>query len=148
MYAAREERSSSPFLWDGRDEYRGATAVSLLGALAFVALWRFGLPQADLHSPLHFAGVMDPLCGMTRAMYALTRVDLAAAWTYNPGAFALVAFGVFFTFRAALATATGRWLTWTAPPRRLTWAGVGFVVVLLWINQQANADLLMTTAVP
>jgi len=44
-----------------------------------------GLPPVDLHGPLHYLGVMDPLCGMTRGTVAVLRgrplvLNVWASW--------------------------------------------------------------------
>lgn len=130
--------------WTNRDELAGWTAVAILGGVAFLALRIFGLPGVDLHTPLHYAGIMDPLCGMTRAMRLLAIGDFASAWRYNPGSFPVAAFGVLFTARFAMGLATRRWLTWQHPSRRVTWSLALVATTMLWINQQANADLLMS----
>jgi hypothetical protein len=57
--------------WRRRDDWHWLTLAAPVGIAAAVALAAFGLPPIDLHSPLHYAGVMDPLCGMTRAVRML-----------------------------------------------------------------------------
>lgn len=130
--------------WATRDSMRGFTVAALLGGVVFVALGIFGLPKADLHSPLHYAGLMDPLCGMTRAMRSLAAGDLTLAWRYNPGSYVIAFLGAAFTARWVVGVATGRWLTITLPSRRATLLMVWLVTVALWVNQQLHADLLMT----
>ena len=130
--------------WTNKDEFAGWTSIAVLGGLMFIALRVFGLPQADLHTPLHHAGIMDPGCGMTRAMWLLGHGRLVDAWRYNPGAYALAAAGIFLMARAVFGAATSKWLTWKGLPRRTTWVVV-VAFAALWINQQANADLLMTS---
>lgn len=131
--------------WEDHDEFAGWTITAVLGGLAFIALRIFGLPEADLHTPLHHAGIMDPACGMTRAMWLLGHGRLADAWRYNPGAYALAVAGTFLIVRAVFGATTGRWLTWNGLSRRLIWVVVAIAFTALWINQQANADLLMTS---
>ena len=130
--------------WERRDALPGFTATAVLGAVAFIALAVLGLPQVDLHTPLHYAGIMDPLCGMTRAMRSLAIGDLASAWRYNPGSFVLAAFGMFFATRFVIGLASGRWLTWPLPSRRVAWSLTLIATSVLWVNQQINAQLLMT----
>lgn len=129
--------------WESSDRYGWATALAVGGAIAFVMLGVFGLPGADLHAPPHYAGIMDPLCGMTRAMYALTTADLATAWRYNPGSFALAAFGAVFSSRGLVGFARGRWLRFPRVPRRFAWTIGVLTIAALWVNQQSHADLLM-----
>jgi hypothetical protein len=67
-----------------------------------------GLPPVDLHAPLHYLAVMDPLCGMTRGVRLVARGDLAGAVRYNPAA-PLVPFGGgLLLVRAAHGHRTGR----------------------------------------
>lgn len=119
---------------------RAAPAV----VLATVSLRLFGLPPIDLHGPLHPLGVMDPLCGGTRAALALGRGDLGLAWEYNPLAPVLALAVVASLARWCWARATGRWITVSVEDRRTLTVLVGLLVVALWLNQQANADLLMS----
>lgn len=135
--------TSSSLRWESHDTLSGFTATAVLGALAFIALGVFGLPQIDLHSPLHYAGIMDPLCGMTRAMRSLAIGDLGSAWRYNPGSFVVTAFGVLFMTRFGIGLATRRWLTLPLPSRRVGWFLAVIGIAVLWVNQQVNADLLM-----
>lgn len=67
LQLAREDRLSR--------SYRGAFAL----AVGTIALRVFGLPPIDLHSPLHRAGIMDPLCGGTRAALAAAHGDIDLA---------------------------------------------------------------------
>lgn len=133
------------FRWDGHDAYRGATITALLGTLGAVALGIFGLPGVEIHTPiLHDAGIMDPACGMTRAVHALATANVYAAWRYNPGSFALAAFGVVFVLRALVGFASGRWLSFPRLSARLVWVAVVVGTAVLWVNQQLHADLLMS----
>lgn len=133
--------------WSRRDSYPGLTAMAVVGAIAFLGLRVFGLPSVDLHTPLHYAGIMDPLCGMTRAMWLIGNARLGEAWDYNPGVYALATSGSFLVVRAVVGSATRRWLTWRGLPRRFVWVVLAVAVAVLWINQQANADLLMSGGV-
>lgn len=132
------------FRWDDRDAYVGATFTALVGTLGAVLLGMFGLPGLDLHTPfLHDAGIMDPLCGMTRAVHALASVELREAWRYNPGSFALATFGAVFLTRGLLGLTTGRWLRFPQLPHRVLWVAAAIATIALWVNQQSSADLLM-----
>lgn len=113
-------------------------------AIGTVALRVFGLPPIDLHSPLHAAGVMDPLCGGTRAALALGEGDLALAWRYNPLVPLLWVAVVALAVRWCFGYATGRWITLDITDRRALVLVVGALVLALWLNQQANAELLMS----
>ena len=85
--------------------------------VAGTSLAVLGLPTADLHGPLHYVGLMDPLCGATRGVRLAFLGDLSGAWRSNPAAIPLAAGAVFPVARSLLGCATGRWinaeLTWT-----------------------------------
>ena len=55
-----------------------------MGASIAVAMAIYGLPAVDLHPPLHRLGIMDPLCGGTRAARYAAQGRFEDAWTYNP----------------------------------------------------------------
>lgn len=126
---------------DVRDQHWAFTAVVLGGIAGALIMARLGVPPLDLHSPLHHVGVMDPLCGMTRATAALGRAELATAWRYNPGVFLLAAAAAVALVRVAVAAVTGTW--WWARVRGWpVWvAGLGGGVALE-VNQQLHAGLL------
>ena len=87
MTEATPSRNSQALLttsWGSRDGHRGVTCLAALGATTAVAIAIFGLPGIDLHPPLHRLGIMDPLCGGTRAARYAAQGQLAEAWTYNP----------------------------------------------------------------
>ena len=66
------------------DRHRTLTGLAA-GGLVLAAAWALlGLPPVDLHGPLHRYGVMDPLCGGTRAVRLATLGGWADAWGYNP----------------------------------------------------------------
>lgn len=127
----REDRFSA---W-----YRGAAAMAV-GALALRVV---GFPPIDLHSPLHRAGIMDPLCGGTRAALALSHGDLDLAWRYNPLVPLLAVAVGGLVARWCWGRATGRWITVDVNRRALVVAAA-LLVVALWVNQQAQASLLMS----
>ena len=91
--------------WGSRDGHRGVTYLAALGAVAAIALAAFGIPAVDLHPPLHHVGIMDPLCGGTRAARYAAQGQVAQAWTYNPlGIVTVYGAGV-----ALLRAALGAW---------------------------------------
>ena len=51
--------------------------------------------SADLHGPLHYLGVMDPLWGATRGVRWSSRGDLTGAWRYDPAVIGLSVGAVF-----------------------------------------------------
>lgn len=87
--AAMRSRLPVTFGQEKVDRYRALTLLTLAGIAGALALRIFGLPQVDLHSPLHYLGLMDPLCGMTRAVRALVLGDIGSALEYNPASLAL-----------------------------------------------------------
>ena len=111
----------------------------LAGVGGALVMARFGLPPVDLHSPLHRVGVMDSLCGMTRASAALGRAHLATAWRYNPAVFLLAAAVVLV--RVVVAAATGTWW-WVRARGWRVWLAVLGGAVSLEVNQQLHARLL------
>jgi len=89
--------------------------------------------------------VMDPLCGGTRGVYWALRGDLGQAWRYNPIAVPLVVGAGLAVLRALVGWTSHRWVTATVT-RVAPFIVCGAVVlVLLEINQQAHAPLLMST---
>lgn len=131
------------FVWRDTDSSRWLTRFVLLGIGGAVALAIFGLPPVDLHSPLHFRGIMDPLCGMTRAVRALARADVRTAIEYNPASLLLAAGAGVMVARGVVGWRTGRWLGFVISRRRTVLIVALVLVALLWWRQQANAELLM-----
>jgi len=68
------------------DRYPWWTRLALAGAATIALLAVAGLPPIDLHGPLHWLGIMDPLCGGTRAVYLTMHGHPADAVHYNPAA--------------------------------------------------------------
>ncbi|MER6974540.1 DUF2752 domain-containing protein [Nocardioides sp. NPDC057767] len=130
-----------------RDPYRwvtlGATGLVTLA----VAMAVFGLPPIDLHPPTHWFGIMDPLCGGTRAARYTVLGQWAAAWNYNPlGILAVLAVSALL-LRGAVGLVTCRWptlrVTWSPRARQIMIAVAVILVVLLEVRQQGRAELLM-----
>jgi uncharacterized membrane protein len=148
MTGAPRPWASASVRWrvDGTDGHRVLTWLAPLGVVAGMSLAVLGLPTADLHGPLHYLGLMDPLCGATRGVRLAFLGDLPSAWRYNPAAIPLAAGAVFMVARGLLGWVTGRWinaeLRWTPTTRTL----IGVLIVALWVNQQWNAPLLLTRA--
>jgi hypothetical protein len=112
------------------------------GLLTAAMLAVVGLPPVDLHGPLHYLGVMDPLCGMTRGTVAVLRGQLGLAWAYNPASPLLVAGAALALGRWVVGRLTGRWLEVHVHSSRVAWAVGAVGVLVLWVNQQAHAALL------
>lgn len=117
--------------------------LTLLGALALAiaaAMAMFGLPPVDMHSPHHKVGIMDPLCGGTRAARYAAQGNLAEAWRYNPLSILVVYGAGLVILRAVVGLVGRRWVglsvSWT--PLRRRWAiRIPIVLVaLLGIRQQ------------
>lgn len=126
---------------DSEDHHRLWSWTSVAFVVGAVGLAIMGLPPIDLHSPLHDAGVMDPLCGGTRATLALARGEVATAFRYNPGV-PFLALGVLAgCVRLLVGGVWGRWVTVRAG--RLLLVGLLVALVVLEVNQQLHADLLM-----
>jgi hypothetical protein len=138
-------RSPVRWSWDDHDSVSGLTMVTALACTAAAAMAIFGLPPVDLHGPWHYLGVMDPLCGMTRAVRLLALGQVRQAVEYNPASPLLAAFGVVVLVRAAIGWARGRWLRVQVHRSPLTLSALALLVGLLWAHQQTHAALLMHT---
>lgn len=136
--------SAVEFGWTDTDRAPALLWIAGFGVVGALLLAVLGLPPADLHGPLHrFWGIMDPLCGGTRAVYWMARGHIDTTWRYNPGAFALGLFVAFVFIRAFYGRLRGRWLA-VRIRRGLIWTIAGVGLVVLEINQQLNAALLMS----
>lgn len=133
--------------WQRRDRHPVATGLSVAAVSAAVAMATFGLPPIDLHGLLHGFGIMDPLCGGTRAARYTARGEWALAWRYNPLGILVVLAAAAAAVRAVVGVVTRQWVTitvaWT--PRRRRVVTVAAVVVLgaLTVRQQLRAELLI-----
>lgn len=132
---------------DSRDRYRWLTLTSI-GLLAIAGgMALLGLPPIDLHGPNHWFGIMDPLCGGTRAARYTALGEWGPAWKYHPlGIVTVLAVGL-LVVRAAVGALTRRWIaldiSWTKPGRWMAVIVVVLLVIALEIRQQGRADLLM-----
>ncbi|NUR29381.1 MAG: DUF2752 domain-containing protein [Kribbellaceae bacterium] len=127
------------------DRLRTYTRIALVALAAGLGLLIVGVPTVDLHGPLHYFGIMDPLCGGTRAMYLLGSGDFAGAARYNPIVFPIAVVIPALALRAVVGWFTGRWLTFL-PSRRVRvgiWIVAAVLLVALEIRQQSHAALLM-----
>lgn len=136
------------FSWQARDRHRLVTAVAFVGLIAAATMAFFGLPPVDLHGPFHRLGIMDPLCGGTRAARYTAQGQWGLAWEYNPLGIVTVLGAAAATARTATGVLLGHWLTadlsWTPWRRRLALGVLAAVLVLIEVRQQLRADLLMT----
>lgn len=125
-----------------RDPSRALTWAAVAGLAVAGLLARLGMPPLNLHSPLHFVGVMDPFCGMTRGSAATVRGDLAEAWWYNPASPIVIAGGLAAVARWILGQATGRWVCARVQVTRLSVVVVGLAFAVLEVNQQLHVARL------
>jgi hypothetical protein len=123
------------------DRYPWWTTVALATAAIIVVLAVVGLPPVDLHGPLHYLGVMDPLCGGTRSVYLATHGHLVGAIRYNPAAPLAPLVTLALLARAFVGRVFGWWITPSRPRRAVVVCAVA-ALVALEINQQLNAELL------
>jgi hypothetical protein len=134
------------FSWQSHDAHRLITVAAVLGVAAAGVMAVVGLPPIDLHGPLHYVGIMDPLCGGTRAARYTMRGEWSQAWRYNPLGILAVVGASAAVARAVVGILAGRWLSvtvsWTPRRRRLTLAVVLAVVIVLEVRQQLLAELL------
>lgn len=135
--------------WGASDRHRWVTVVGVVGLVLAAAMAVLGLPPVDLHGPFHRMGIMDPLCGGTRAARLTAQGNLVQAWRYNPLGILATGLALIAAVRLAVGLTTRRWLdlrvAWTP---RLRWLALGtafVLLVLLEIRQQGRADLLMKT---
>lgn len=117
------------------------TWLALLVVLGGVVLALTGLPPIDLHGLLHYAGIMDPLCGGTRSVYLTMTGRWAAAWRYNPAAPLLLVVAVVWILRAAIGWSLQRWILLRVP-RRPAIAIAIVALTALQVRQQWNVELL------
>jgi hypothetical protein len=124
------------------DRHRWLLPAAAGGLLAGSLLAWLGQPAVDMHGPLHYAGIMDPLCGATRAVRHALRAEWARSWAYNPLGIPLVVGAALALVRAAVGLTARRWLTVGLHWTRGLVAVLLLLVVVLEINQQTHADLL------
>ena len=133
--------------WQRRDQHRLITYLAIVGELIAAAMAVFGLPPVNLHGPFHRFGIMDPLCGGTRAARYTAQGEWALAWKYNPLGILTVLGATAVTVRTVIGALTRRWLTaqikWTPTQRRAAILIVLALIVALEIRQQLRADLLI-----
>jgi len=129
------------------DRWSSWTRMALAGVAAALAMASIGLPPVDIHGPLHYLGIMDPLCGATRAVRSAAMGDWSASWRYNPVGVPLVLGATLFVLRAAVGSLTGRWVrihvSWSLVWRRARWLVIAVLLVALEVDQQSHASLLL-----
>ena len=142
-------QGKGPIAWGVQDEHQAFTALGVVGLAFAAAMAIWGLPSVDLHGPFHRIGVMDPLCGGTRAAYLAMRGELRRAWVYNPLGILAVGAALVATARVCLRVIAGRWvnvtLALTPRGRRFVYAVLVVLMIALEIRQQLRADYLMSS---
>ena len=98
------------FLW-------GGTALAGAAAAPFARTLAAGAPACLFHT---LTGVPCPTCGATRAVLALGRLDVGAAFLWNPLVTLVVVAFLAGGLAALLAALAGKGVPDSAPPR---WAG-------------------------
>lgn len=117
------------------------TWLALSGLLGALLLAVLGVPSVDMHGPLHYAGIMDPLCGATRSVYLTMTGQWEAAVHYNPAAPLLLVVAAGLVVRGVAGWWTGRWVQ-VRMPRRVVIAVAVMTLIALEIRQQSNVALL------
>ncbi|WP_304454640.1 DUF2752 domain-containing protein [Nocardiopsis sp. YSL2] len=130
------------FRVEGRDRLRPLTWTALGGLVLGAVMAVFGLPPVDVHGPLHYLGIMDPLCGGTRSVWAAMSGDPATSWRYNPLGIVLVAGAAGTIVRFVLGAVTGRWINVRVRSWETVVAVGSTLFGVLAVRQQMNADLL------
>ncbi len=98
------------FLW-------GGTALAGAAAAPFARVLAAGAPACLFHT---LTGIPCPTCGATRALFALVRLDLGAALSWNPLVTLVVVFFLAGGLVALARALGGKGVPDGAPPR---WAG-------------------------
>lgn len=137
-------RAPVRFRIEARDRHPWYTVAAAGGLVLGALMAVFGLPPVDVHGILHYVGVMDPLCGGTRSVWAAVRGEWVMSWRYNPLGIPLVVGAAAVLVRFAVGAATGRWLNVRVRSWRALAVAGGVLTVVLGVNQQRNADLLRT----
>ncbi|MDQ3985910.1 MAG: DUF2752 domain-containing protein [Actinomycetota bacterium] len=130
--------------WRHRDEWAWLTAAAVVLVMGAVTLAFVGLPTFSVHSPLHYAGIMDPLCGMTRAVRLLALGRFDDAWAFNPASFALLIVVGALLVRALVGGVTHMWAHLEVKAKPHLAVALIVLTAALWVNQQSHASLLMS----
>ena len=133
--------------WEATDGHVVVTVIGVGLLLTAVGMALFGLPPVDLHGVLHHFGIMDPLCGGTRAARYAAAGQWGEAWRYNPLGIVVVLAAVAISLRAVAGLLTARWLTvtvcWTPRRKAAVIAVLVSLTVALAVRQQLSAELLI-----
>lgn len=135
--------------WERRDHHQVVTSLAGVALAIAAGMALFGLPPVDLHGPLHYIGIMDPLCGGTRAARYTAQGQLGLAWKYNPLGILVVIGAAVVVARTLVGVLAGRWLTvhvgWSRRHMRWVIAVAGVLLIILEVRQQLRADLLIAS---
>ena len=102
-----------------------------------------GLPHVPLMWPIHHLGLVDPTCGLTCGVVAIDRGDTARAWAFNPASFLVVAATAALLVRLTFGHLTGRCSAFGFGPVGVSGVSVALAFVVLWVNQQRHAGLII-----
>jgi Protein of unknown function (DUF2752) len=111
-------------------------AVSVAAAVGGAIWLRLGLPMP--HCPfLAITGYPCLTCGATRCSIALLHGNLAAAWLWNPLAFATLCALALYDLYAAIVLLGGlpraRLVDWTARQKTAVRIGVVALIIVNWV---------------
>lgn len=138
----RADRIGIQVHWSDSNPYGAVLPVVLVGMVLAAVLAVAGLPPVSIHEPLHFVGIMDPFCGMTRAARDLARGDLSGAWEYNPASYALALVAVGVVVISVVGRMTRSWVVVSFTRPNVVRVVAVALFALLWVNQQLHASLL------
>ncbi|GAA1981091.1 hypothetical protein GCM10009799_02700 [Nocardiopsis rhodophaea] len=144
LASAAAWRRPLAFRVERHDAHRWFTLAAVGGLVLGGLMAVFGLPPVDVHGLAHYIGIMDPMCGGTRSVWAAMSGDWAMSWTYNPLGIPLVVGAAATLVRAAIGAASGYWLNAYVRSWPVVGAVSGVLFVALAVNQQLHADLLRT----
>jgi hypothetical protein len=139
---ANRQRGGALLRVEPVDRYPWWTRLALAGAATIALLAVAGLRRIDLHGPLHWLGIMDPLCGGTRAVYLTMHGHPADAVHYNPAAPFVPVATLVLLVRAVVGRLYGCWITPAMPHRAVLACSAAIAMIALEIHQQLNAELL------
>lgn len=133
--------------WQQNDHHPNVTIPATLVVVIAVGMALFGLPPVDIHGPFHYVGIMDPLCGGTRAARYTAQGEWQLAWKYNPLGIVVVAGAAVLAARTLAGVLAGLWLTiqidWSRRRWRWAIAVAATLLIILEVRQQLRADLLI-----
>lgn len=126
---------------------RTPTLIAGVVLVAGATMAVVGMADVPLMWPMYKVGLVSPACGLTRGVVEVFRGNFARAWRFNPASFVVVAGAVFLVARFLV---TRRWTSGdlgSFARRPTTIVSIGLAIVVLWVNQQANADFVINARV-